>query len=446
MAMASDAPVPLVPVASGLRPVPATLRRGVHVILRDLENSQKVFWLGEGCKDLRMGRYPPIPVEAILGQPYGGMLRRSEGGQWVRHRRACEDPAAASAAAAAEEVYETNQHLAQDNSAQALSPGEVSALKGRCTGEEVVEALASNSATFASKTKFAQEKYLKKKQQKHVQQVLLLRPTLLDLCETYMKTSRNKVCGLRFDYVSSILCQADVRAGGRYFLLDSACGLVAAAMAQQLCGSGQVFRVFKGGCPDKALSELDLGERRTVVRPMPLEVLQCDDPWSLEWLRPPDASAASATATEDQYAAKQVVRKDRSRIRGDDVRSFKGAAVDAVVIVAGDDDAELASEALELGLQRLVPGGRVVVYAQHLQPLATRQASFRASGGFVDVRLHQLFTREYQVLPQRTHPMMTAESMLCEGFVLCASKVVSEAEVSTADVADEALGRKRRRF
>ncbi len=42
--------------------------------------------------------------KAILGQPYGGMLRRSEGGQWVRHRHACEDPAAASAAAAAEEV------------------------------------------------------------------------------------------------------------------------------------------------------------------------------------------------------------------------------------------------------------------------------------------------------------------------------------------------------
>merc|ERR1712050_128516 len=84
-------------------------------------------------------------------------------------------------------------------------------------GEQVVEALASNSSTFATKTKFAREKYIKKKQQKHVQQVTILKPSAMELCETYLKQSRAKMCNLRFDYLSSILSQADVCTGRCFF-------------------------------------------------------------------------------------------------------------------------------------------------------------------------------------------------------------------------------------
>merc|ERR1712228_1011431 len=103
---------------------------------------------------------------------------------------------------------------------------------------------------------------------------------------------------------------------------------------------------------------------------------------------------------------------------------------DGVVIVAGDDECELADEALDVGIRFLRPGGRLVVYGQHLQPLATRQGVMRSSDGFIDVRLHQLFTREYQVLPQRTHPIMQPDAMLMEGFVLTASKVLTNESAS----------------
>jgi len=416
------------------------VHRGTHLVLRDSEGAQKVFWLGEGCKDLRMGRYPPIPLAAVLDAPYGATLRRDDGGDWVRQRPELAEPIADQAAVdcddAGAEVYEHNAKLAQDNSAQALGPAEVRELKSRCAGEEVVRELASNSATFATKTKFAKEKYLKKKQQKHVQQVTLLRPSLMELCETYMKQSRNKVCGLRFDYLSSLLCQADVRTGGRYLAWDSACGLVVAAMAQQMAGCGQVFRMFRGGCPDKALSELDLGPRRAVVRPVPLEVLKSADPWSHEWLAVPAEPEGEAMAEEER--SRLAVRRKRVLQRRADVENLQAGPVDGLIVVASDEEVELAAEAVEHGLTRLRPGGRFVMYGQYLQPLAARQGALRASGSFVDVRLHQLFTREYQVLPMRTHPIMTAEAMLCEGFVLSASKVIDDAANGAAERAAEA--------
>merc|ERR1719414_888765 len=116
---------------------------GSHVVLRDADAVQKVFQVNYG-KDLRMGKYPPIPAEAVLAVPYGTILRRMEG-DWARHWHSSVEAMSSVAMEAAED----NQHLAQDNSAQALSPAEVHKLKGELTGEEVIEALASNSTTFA---------------------------------------------------------------------------------------------------------------------------------------------------------------------------------------------------------------------------------------------------------------------------------------------------------
>jgi len=125
---------------------------------------------------------------------------------------------------------------------------------------------------------------------------------------------------------------------------------------------------------------------------------------------------------------------------------LEAGPVDSLIVVAGDEEADLVAEVLEVALPRLSSGGRLVVYGQHLQPLAARQGALRASGNFVDVRLHQLFTREYQVLPQRTHPIMTADAMLCEGFILSATKIIDEDGANGAgQVEAEAEPSKKRR-
>mmetsp|Transcript_143637 Transcript_143637/g.459580 ORF Transcript_143637/g.459580 Transcript_143637/m.459580 type:complete len:204 (+) Transcript_143637:46-657(+) len=149
---------------------------------------------------------------------------------------------------------------------------------------------------------------------------------------------------------------------------------------------------------------------------------------------------------KELLASKLVSRQERFRSRSADLRGLQARPVDSLIIVAGDEESDLASEALEVGLSHLAPGGRLVVFGQHLQPLAARQGVFRTSGAFVDVKLNQLFTREYQVLPQRTHPIMTAEAMLCEGFLLTATKVTNEERASGGDAAvDEAPRKKRQR-
>jgi len=398
----------------------AGIQRGSHVVLRDTQGERRVFHLGSSDRALKMGKYPPIPIEAVLAVPHGATLWRVDNA-WVRHHRLGMDAGTCEAA----EVSETNQHLAQDGSAQALTPDEVRDLKQKHSGEQVVEAIASNSSTFESKTKFAQEKYLKKKNVKHLQQITVLRPTVMELCETYMQQSRLKMCGLRFDYLSSILCQADLQSHGRYFVVDCACGLVVAAMAQQLCGLGHIFRGYSRGCPDKGLAELDIGDARRAVHSLPLEALRSSDPWSHEWFQPSRESAASQVAEAPEEKRALIESKAmRAQHRRESLQELLAQPVDAVVVVTGEEDVELTAEAVEVGLAHLGPGGRLVMYGQLLQPLAARQGELRANDGFIDVRLIQLLTREYQVLPMRTHPHMSAEAQLTDGFLLSATKVV----------------------
>lgn len=327
----------------------------------------------------------------------------------------------------------TNQHFPQDNTAQSLKPEDVSSLKSQCSGEEVVAALVSNSATFGQKTKFSQEKYLAKKGRKHIQQVVLLPPSAMELCETYLRSSRQRACGLRFEQLSAILCQADVRCGGRFLVLDGAQGLVAGAMAQRLGGLGRVYRLFSGGCSDKGVLELDLPPlHAAAVRALPLQVLALSEPLQHDFCAEPFSASAEAPRADGglgscaeapasaEEAQRRQARRRRAAQRRADVADLCGSPVDGLVVV--ESDQQLAAEALRLGLERLGPGGRLAVFGPALQPLAERQAAMRAQG-FVDVRLAQLFTREYQVLPQRTHPQMQDGMHLCDGFLLTGTKL-----------------------
>lgn len=50
-------------------------------------------------------------------------------------------------------------------------------------GEDIIEALCSNSVTFAEKTEFAQEKYKKRKARKYMTSLTLRKPTAWTMCE-----------------------------------------------------------------------------------------------------------------------------------------------------------------------------------------------------------------------------------------------------------------------
>ncbi|CAI5521973.1 unnamed protein product [Closterium sp. Naga37s-1] len=138
-----------------------------------------------------------------------------------------------------------NRNLIDDNTAQKLSANEIEALKRQAaSGHEVVRALAANSVSFLSKTDFAQEKYLRKKQKKHAPRLVARFPTADSVCEAYFAKAPARIGFLRPDSLAMLLAMANVGAHSQLLVLDGTGGLITAAAAQRMGGHGAICSAF----------------------------------------------------------------------------------------------------------------------------------------------------------------------------------------------------------
>lgn len=75
-----------------------------------------------------------------------------------------------------DEVTQDNRTIQDDTASQKLGKSEIMSLKkeGK-TGEEIVQELVDNSATFKGRTEYSKAKYLKKKKKKLVKILIVLK-------------------------------------------------------------------------------------------------------------------------------------------------------------------------------------------------------------------------------------------------------------------------------
>eukprot|EP00397_Hematodinium_sp_SG-2012_P020099 GEMP01020690.1.p1 GENE.GEMP01020690.1~~GEMP01020690.1.p1 ORF type:complete len:558 (+),score=152.81 GEMP01020690.1:22-1674(+) len=398
------------------------VQRGKHVVLRDFEGNQKVVQIPlNGSEKLRFGKML-IPVSSIVGARYGSTFRL-ENNTWARRKPislAIHDPQEGTIDTAV-----NNAELAQNNTAQALTHEEITDLKDAVTGEELVQKIVANSATFGSKTTFSQQKYIAKKQKKHIQQVTLMVPRLMDVCETYFLEGSTKTCSLRFDMLSSLLSQAGVGLGnGRCFVLDHTCGLVTGAVAQRLGGRGAIFRAFeKNAVSDRVVAQLDLPEEsQRNIRNIPLFVLQSRFPWETDWLTEPVRWEKTNTLgkTDEQFEKRLEKRRLMWEVRTKEFKEFKEAPIDSMIACA--DDNEAFDAWFDAGFPRLVSCGTIGCYFYDAQKAMALYTKLRSDECFIFVKLQEFLLREFQIIHQRTHPLMNQNSSLFSGFLVSATK------------------------
>eukprot|EP01029_Cantina_marsupialis_P023248 TRINITY_DN5761_c0_g1_i3.p1 TRINITY_DN5761_c0_g1~~TRINITY_DN5761_c0_g1_i3.p1 ORF type:complete len:106 (+),score=22.32 TRINITY_DN5761_c0_g1_i3:221-538(+) len=64
----------------------------------------------------------------------------------------------------------------------------------------------------------------------------------------------------------------------------------------------------------------------------------------------------------------------------------------------------------------------ISIFSAYKEPLMEAHAYFNSNGYATNVQLREIWTREYQVLPNRTHPMMTTSAH--SGYILSAITIV----------------------
>lgn len=152
-----------------------------------------------------------------------------------------------------------NRSIVDDGTSQRLSKEEILRLQeaGK-TGREIIGSLIENSTSFAAKTEYSQEKYIRKKKRKYFRFLTIHRTSILSLHEVYFATKHEKIGGLRMDALAQILSYSDVQADGLHLLYSSGFqGLPAAAMLDRIGAntSGRLINLHPGNVPQTTLVE-----------------------------------------------------------------------------------------------------------------------------------------------------------------------------------------------
>ncbi|KAJ8599916.1 hypothetical protein CTAYLR_002855 [Chrysophaeum taylorii] len=305
-----------------------------------------------------------VRVDALIGAPFGATFE-IRGGALVRAA-----PRGAATTVEDDGERRDNRWLADDNRAQRLDADDLKRMRrDGASGEAIIDALVAGSDTFAHKTQFAQQKWLRRKQNKYLPWVRVLEPRAATIAAAYFSRGNllpHRVV-LRPDTVAQLVARANARDGAKIITVDHSGGVALAAILERIEPSGKALVPHRG--PFEALRRCNLTDldRRVVC-------------FSLDETPPPQG--------------------------------------DSLVLVAKTDP--IAN--LDALLPLLCPSAPIVVYSDTVEPLAAAYAHLQASGLATAILLSETWLRDFQVLPNRTHPTMSMSAT--GGYLLSATKIV----------------------
>lgn len=333
------------------------------------------------------------------------------------------------------ETTATNEHIYDDNDSQALTSLEITELKAQgITGDKLVELVAQRSASFAKRTVYSQEKFRRKKAEKHLTVFVPRAPTAHQLASaTFDKrppASDRPASSLRADALAQVLTLGEIRAGGRYIVVDGTNGLLTGAMLERMGVDGHLLLIHDADSPPAhpIMKDMNLPAEATEDVMHVLNWAQVDPLWNL-----PDLPLEPEGGLPE---ARNAASSQGERVNSRDIRKFKRrrqmfAQLEATRqdLFAGDFDALVVATAeydpfaiIEQLTPYIAGSGQIVVHTPFLQPLIETHARMRVCHEYIAVTVGEPWLRRYQVLPGRTHPEMSTSAT--GGYLLHALRVL----------------------
>ncbi|CAG9330391.1 unnamed protein product [Blepharisma stoltei] len=261
-----------------------------------------------------------------------------------------------------------NRGFIDDNTAQTLTSEEIIEIRNSEGGEALINTLVQNSKTFNMKTQFSQEKYLRKKKNKHLALFKILRATPGNIADTQYSQKPSK--SIRSDALHNLLALGNIHSDCAVLVYDDIGGILLGSVLEKTTGTVSVVR--HAHYRDHNLKYFGIkvnSERISHVLP------------------------ENPAGTYDS------------------------------LIVASQ---EPLKEILEKYLPLLRPSGTISTYSQDLMQVAIVYEWLIKETLAVNVCLEEIWTREFQVLPERTHPNMNSRQGSSGGYIVSGNKVISE--------------------
>ncbi|OQR86726.1 tRNA (adenine-N(1)-)-methyltransferase non-catalytic subunit trm6 [Achlya hypogyna] len=392
---------------------------------------------------LRIGK-ANVPLKNAIGHPYGTIFEESEKELIAVTGGLFPDPVAPEVGDFQVPTND-NRSYTDTNDSQKLSNVEIAELRASgVNGSELIAKLVENSDTWDTKTEFSKQKYLKKKQQKYMPRIQMVRCTAMSLCEVYHARQPYKILNLRADTLGQLLQYGNVYAGGQVLVVDTCMGLLTGAIAERTQGHGLILAGYEGQQVaadtirrfgfDAAVTDsivtfplayvgLLNKDEATLVEPEPTKAEMDSTAEEIEARQREVAARVALYSPEEQakYLAKKEARmKARAtKVRRSpaQVRDLLRQPSDSLILATQYDPLAMLTALLPLlGLAK-----PFVVYCEFLEPLTVAFDALQKWDSVINLQLNDTWTREYQVLPGRTHPEMTMSAG--SGYILSGIKV-----------------------
>ncbi|KAL7645275.1 UNVERIFIED_CONTAM: hypothetical protein RMT77_003661 [Armadillidium vulgare] len=315
-----------------------------------------------------------------------------------------------------------NRNIFDDGQSQSLSKSDIKQLvESGVSGDEVIQTLAQNNKTFTSKTKYSQEKYVSKKLRKYDEIITLHRPSMRLLLHMYYSQDPLRISNLRIDTLSQMVAYANVQSGGRYAVYEAGMqGLVSAALLSQIGTLGSLVHIYSGSYPHKEAVELlefsteelltmsFIGadnlpllhesniEEETKMENGDLPSVSKDE--KVEKINEPELVAVN----EKEEIAGSVKGRKFVRSRVEDIKlstSVLRSGVHGLIVACRQHPSSITLALLPY----LLPGHSFVIFSPYKETLMDIFMDLK-NENCVNIRLVENWLRNYQVLPQRTHP------------------------------------------
>ncbi|KAK0075924.1 hypothetical protein PV325_006169 [Microctonus aethiopoides] len=342
-----------------------------------------------------------------------------------------------------------NRSITDDGTSQKLSREEIEDLReaGK-SSNEIVGCLIENSTSFASKTEYSQEKYIKKKENKYFRYLTILKPSIAILQAIYFRQDHSKINCLRMDTLSQILSFCDVKADGQYILYDGgSCGLAAAALMSRIGSEtkGNLIHLHPGNqaqmtlvhamnFPDEQLKRMHTVNLYTFLRLYHqgenVIIDELAKKYALSRKLANDVKRKNNDEDENNLNIKRPKFEDSS-MKADELIVHEDNKIDDTTSLVGtfkmprwfDETREAVNRIKQSVTQGLAIIGRehplniinellsflgasrpFVIYHCHREPLQETYVALKQRKDIINLKLFSNFCRGYQVLHNRTHP------------------------------------------
>lgn len=321
--------------------------------------------------------------------------------------------------------------------------------------EDLSSNVSSSSSTFNEKSQFSKEKLIKKrKKQNHSNVLTVIRPSILLVNE--MLYARDKLGGLRWDFLAQILTLSNVQNGSKCLLLDHNLGMLTGAIMSRILPDGVCIQLL----PDieaisttrKTLDMLNLNEQiykdkllgitvrdlfkvhtgintfnyeneilkaRIEEHRARLTELNSDQ----QCIRNLETGEKTMEIQEQNELQENLLKKDlnreqRHQERAKAISYLNTKSLDSLVIVSQHDH---PLPILKMCIEFLAYSRPFVIFNDQLDPLLECYQYLKSNSLAVSLNLSESWLRKYQVLPDRTRPEMNASGY--GGYLLSGIKV-----------------------